>query len=110
MTKPSTPLMQQLGTIPEIKSAVLGDMSGALSESVSEPDAETVAAIMGFTISTVSKAGELLGLGPVQRLSVSGPSKASIATVRGDSVLTTVVDQAKSVPGIEKKLDAILHR
>jgi len=111
MTKPSSnPSLQAIAAIPEVKSAVLADLEGALAEAIAEPDAETIAAIMGFTIASVNKAGELLGLGPLARLNVIGPSRSCIATVRGDTVLTTVIDQGRSAGAVEEKLDTILQR
>ena len=49
-----------------------------------------------------AQAGELLGVGTFQRVSVVGPSKACVVAVHGDSILGTYTDPTKSTAGVEE--------
>jgi predicted regulator of Ras-like GTPase activity (Roadblock/LC7/MglB family) len=99
-----------ISKFPEVRSAIVADLRGALLESAGEPDAEGIAAIVGFVTSAMAQAGDLLGIGGLQRIVVSGPGSASILTINGDTIVVAFVDPSKPVAAIEKKLDAVLLR
>ena len=100
-----------LTNIREIKSAVVADEMGALLESMgANSDSEAVAAVMGFTVSSINQVGEALGLGPAQRISFTGSNQSCILTILDSNLVATFVDPAVSLSGIEKKLDTALHR
>jgi predicted regulator of Ras-like GTPase activity (Roadblock/LC7/MglB family) len=103
-------ILFSIASIPGVKTAVIGDLDGAVAEAVADTDGETIAAVMGFTATTLAATGELLGLGPVERVSITGPSMACLITVRGNYVVTTYIDPTKPVSAIEKKLDSLLQR
>jgi predicted regulator of Ras-like GTPase activity (Roadblock/LC7/MglB family) len=96
-------------SIPEIKSAVMGDLNGGFLDAVNEPEGETVAAVMGFVSSTVFGAGESLGLGPLRRVSLTSATKAVVLLVHGTSVISAAVEPARALGEVEKRLDAILQ-
>jgi len=96
-----------IAKLPEVRSAVRGDRSGAFLDAVNEADGETVAAVMGFVASTLAEAGDQLGLGALRRATLLGQSRAYLVTMQGDAVITALVD-AKSVAAVEKALDASL--
>ncbi|HUL59651.1 MAG TPA: hypothetical protein VLU43_10270 [Anaeromyxobacteraceae bacterium] len=94
--------------LPEVRSAVLGDLAGGFFDAVREPDGETVAAVMGFLATAVVQAGEHLGLGALRRATVSGPTRAHLVVLHGSSVMTACVEPAAAVAAVEKALDAAL--
>jgi predicted regulator of Ras-like GTPase activity (Roadblock/LC7/MglB family) len=94
-----------IAKLPEVKSAVLGDLAGGFLDAVREQDGETVAAVMGFVSSSLVQAGDQLGLGALRRISVAGEARACLVVVQTDSVITACVEPAKSLAAVEKVLD-----
>lgn len=101
--------LAMIAGIPEVKSAVLGDLAGAFFDAIAEPDGETVAAVMGFLSSAVVQAGDHLGLGALRRATVTGASGALVLVVQGSSVITATVEPPGSLAAVEKALDLSLH-
>jgi hypothetical protein len=104
--------MTELATIanlPDVKSAVLGDLAGGYLDSVREPDGETVAAVMGFVATLLARAGDELGLGALRRISAASDSQACLVVVEGEAVITASVAPARSLPIVEKALDAAVQ-
>ena len=97
--------LQRIAMLPEVKSAVLTDMAGGFLDAVREPDGESVAAVTGFLTSTMNQAGEDLGLGALHGISFSGPARACLIIVQGDSVTTAFVEPPASLPTVEKAFD-----
>jgi hypothetical protein len=98
--------LARIARLPDVKSAVLGDLAGGFHDAVREPDGETIAAVMGFVSSALARAGDQLGLGPLRRIAVASEARACLAVVRGDLVVTACVEPAKSLAQLEKVLDA----
>ncbi len=96
--------------LPEVRSAVLGDLAGAFLDTLREPDGETVAAIAGFVATALVEVGEHLGLGALQRTTVASPTRGHVMAVCGGSLLTASVEPAAAVAAVEKALDTSLHR
>jgi predicted regulator of Ras-like GTPase activity (Roadblock/LC7/MglB family) len=92
--------------IPEVKGAVLGDLSGGFHDAVREQDGESVAAVMGFVSSAVHEAGEHLGLGALRRITIAGEARACLVVVRGSSVVTAWIEPGKALAAVEKVLDS----
>ncbi len=101
--------LSRIGTIPGIKSAVLGDLGGALIEAVNHPDAEAMAAVMGFAIGQLGAAGESLGLGRLRRIALMGTSTACLIAPQASSVVAICFGPTMSMATIEKKLEGLLH-
>ena len=95
-------------SLPEVKGVVLGDLEGTFHDAVNEDDGESIAAVMGFVCATVVQAGESLGLGALQRVSLSGPTRASVLLVQGNSVISAAVEPARALGAVEKALDSSL--
>jgi predicted regulator of Ras-like GTPase activity (Roadblock/LC7/MglB family) len=95
-----------IAKLPEVRGAVLGDLSGLFLDAVGEPDGETVAAVMGFVASAVIQAGDLLGLGTLKRIAVSGQTSASLVVLDGKHVLAAQVEPPKSLTAVEKFVEA----
>jgi len=98
-----------IAKIPDVKSAVLGDLAGGFHDAVREQDGETVAAVMGFVSSAMSSAGEQLGLGALRRIAVAGEARGCLVLVHGNVVITASVEPGKSVGAVEKVLDSTVH-
>jgi hypothetical protein len=95
--------------LPQVRSAVLGDLAGAFLDAVREPDGETVAAVAGFLASVLVEAGEHLGLGALQRATVAGAGSGHVIAVQGGSVLIAVVEPPGALAAVEKALETSLH-
>jgi predicted regulator of Ras-like GTPase activity (Roadblock/LC7/MglB family) len=93
--------------LPDVKSAVLGDLAGIYLDGFQEPDGEAVAAVVGVVASTLLQAGEQLGLGALRSVSVSAPSRARIILVLAGSVLTATIEPARALGAVEKALEAV---
>jgi len=94
-----------IARLPDVKSAVLGDLAGAYLDAVRETDGETVAAEMGFVASAMVEAGEHLGLGPLRTISLAGAARASMVVVRAGAVITAAVDPPRALGGVEKAVE-----
>jgi hypothetical protein len=98
-----------IASLPEVTSAVLGDLAGGFFDAVKEPDGETVAAVMGFLSTVLTQAGEQLGLGVLGRISVTGATRAHLVVVQGGAVIAARVDPPGALPAVEKVLDSSLQ-
>jgi hypothetical protein len=95
--------------VPGVKSAVLGDLAGSYLDAVEEQDGEAVAAVMGFLASIVSQVGTELGLGALERMSLSGEAVAHVVLVDGSSVLAARVERPAALAAVEKAVDGALQ-
>jgi hypothetical protein len=96
--------------LPGIVGAALSNDSGSLLESIGNIDGDTVGAVNAFSVQSLGKAGEVLGLGSLQRIIVSDPGRSCVALVLGDEVLSVYADAGKPFANLEKKLDGIFGR
>jgi hypothetical protein len=101
--------LTSIASVPDVMSAVLGDLAGGLVDAVREPDGETVAAVMGFVASHLIEAGDHLGLGSLQSAAVAGPASARVIGVRGGSVIAAAVQPGKSLAAVERAVEASLR-
>jgi predicted regulator of Ras-like GTPase activity (Roadblock/LC7/MglB family) len=99
-----------IAKLPDVVGAVRSDQFGALLESSGTIDGETAGAVHAFMVRAFSQAGELLGVGSFQRVSVVGPSKAFVVAIHGDSILGTYTDPSRSTTNVEKRLQEILPK
>ena len=97
--------LKLIASRPEVKSAVLSDLTGTFLDAVGEPDGENVAAVTGFLTNTMVQAGEHLGLGALRTISFVGKARACLVVVQGDSVITALVEPPTSVAAVEKAID-----
>ena len=98
--------LKLIAKLPEVKSAVLTDMSGGFLDAVREPDGESVAAVTGFLTTTLNQAGEDLGLGALHGLNFAGQSRGCLVVIQGGAVTTAFVEPPASIAAVEKALDA----
>jgi predicted regulator of Ras-like GTPase activity (Roadblock/LC7/MglB family) len=97
-----------IAKLPEVRSAVLGDLGGAFLDAVRETDGETVAAVTGYLASLLVQAGEQLGLGSLRRLSVSGERRALLVIVDGKDLVTVQIDPPRALAAVEKAIETSL--
>lgn len=97
-----------IAKIPNVASAVLGDLTGAFHDAIREGDGESVAAVAGFVSSALERAGEDLGLGALRRVCVAGEVQGSVIAVRGASLVAVRVDPAAAMSSVELALEASL--
>lgn len=91
--------------IPNVASAVLGDLTGGFFDAVREPDGESVAAVAGFLSTSLAQTGERLGLGSLGRISLSGASRAFVIVLHGSAVVAATVEPASALPTVERAID-----
>jgi serine/threonine protein kinase len=91
--------------LPDVRGAVLGDLAGAFLDAVREPDGEAVAAVTGFLATAMGQAGDLLGLGALRRVAVSGAARASLVVVEGARVLAARIEPPRSLAAVEKQVE-----
>ncbi len=99
-----------VGSLPEVSAAVLSDGAGTLVEWSGNIDGETAAAVHAFSLQALTQAGELLGLGALDRTVVQGPNKACIITVQGEEILGVYAAPGKAFMAVEKKLETALQK
>ena len=97
--------LARIAKIPNVASAVLGDLSGGFYDAIRETDGESVAAVTGFISTSLAQAGEQLGLGTLGRISLAGATRASIIAVDADSAVTIGVAPPGSLSAVERALD-----
>jgi hypothetical protein len=92
--------------IPNVASAVLGDLSGGFHDAIREGDGETVASVAAFVASALARAGEELGLGPVRRIAMGSEQRAMVVAISGAAVVTVRVEPPSALAAVERALDA----
>lgn len=102
--------LQRIANLPGVRSAVLGDLGGAFVDAVREPDGETVAAVTGFLSTSLVRAGEQLGLGPLRRVALAGPTRACLVLVRDGAVIAASVEPPGALAAVEKGLETTSQR
>jgi hypothetical protein len=99
-----------IAKLPDVIGAVLSDHSGALLEWSGAVDGETAGAVNAFMVRGFAKVGDLLGIGPFQRVSIVGPSKACVVAIHGDTILGTYTDPTKPIASVERRLQDTLPK
>jgi len=100
----------QIAKFSEVTALVVTDDAGALLESSGDIDGEAIGAVHAVTMQALTRCGNALGLGALQRLTVTGPRYACLIAVYDREVLGIYVDPSKPIGAFEKKLEAALRR
>lgn len=100
--------LSAIASLPEVKSAVVCDHAGVLLQVEREPDGEAVAAVVGFLTATLGEMGDELGLGPLHRLAVGGPSRGLLVLAMRDEILSAVIEPSSAFPAVEHAVDVLL--
>jgi len=110
MTSLSKLAKAQITRFPEVVATVVTDRAGTLLESTGDVDGETVGAVHAVSAEALGRTGEALGLGGLQRASVSGPKKVCIIATYDEEIVGIYVDPTKSLGAFEKKLEGVLRQ
>jgi len=100
----------QIAKFPEVTALVVTDDAGSLLESSGDIDGEALGAVHVVMTQALTRCGNALGLGPLQRLTVTGPRRACLIAIYEQEVLGVYVDPSKPIGMFEKKLDTALRR
>jgi predicted regulator of Ras-like GTPase activity (Roadblock/LC7/MglB family) len=100
----------QIAKFPEVAALVVTDDAGSLLESSGDIDGEAIGAVHVVTMQALSRCGNALGLGPLQRVTVTGARRACLIAVYDQEVLGVYVDPTKPIGAFEKKLETALRR
>jgi len=99
-----------IAKLPEVKSAVVADLGGAVVEVLRERDGEGAAAVIGFLWSTAAEAGDHLGLGALRLVSYAGPARGAVVASAGSRLVAAFVEPTSSLSSVEKLLAGALER
>ena len=100
----------QISRLPEVTALVVSDRSGAMLEATGEIDGEAAGPVYTVSAEALARAGEQLGLGSLQRLSICGPTTACMVVVHDEGVVGIHTDPRKPLVALEKKLDGVFRR
>jgi predicted regulator of Ras-like GTPase activity (Roadblock/LC7/MglB family) len=95
---------------PEVTAMVVTDRAGALIEASGDVDGETSGAVYAVVAGDLDRLGETLGLGQLQRASITGPTTACIVAIHEDGVVAIQADPRKPLVALERRLDGVLRR
>jgi predicted regulator of Ras-like GTPase activity (Roadblock/LC7/MglB family) len=100
----------QIAKFPEVAALVVTDDAGSLLESSGDIDGEALGAVHVVTTQALARCGNALGLGPLQRVTVTGVRRACLIAIYDQEVLGVYVDPTKPMGAFEKKLETALRR
>ena len=104
----------QIAKLPEVVGLVITDAAGAVLDATLETsgglDGETVGAVNLATKHALSRCGNALALGPLQRFTVTGPRRASLVSIFDHHLLGVFIDPTKPIGAFERKLETTLRR
>lgn len=100
----------QLARFTEVAGLVVSDETGSLLESSGDIDGEAIGAVHVVTAQALTRCGDGLGLGALQRVVITAPRRACMITVLEEEVLGIYIDPSKPIGVFEKKLDLALRR
>jgi len=100
----------QIAKFPEVAALVVTDDVGSLLESSGDIDGEAIGAVHVVTMQALTRCGNALGLGPLHKVTVTGPRRACLIAIYEQEVLGIYVDPTKPIGAFEKKLETALRR
>lgn len=100
----------QIAKLPEVLALVVTDEEGSLLEVAGDIDGEALGAIHAVTVQGLARCGETLGLGLLQRVSLTSVKRACVVGVYEQEVLGVYLDASTPLAAFEKKLDAAMRR
>src|SRR5215813_10572953 len=99
----------QIAKFPEVAAMVVTDDAGSLLESSGDIDGEAIGAVHVVTMQALTRCGNALGLGSLQRVTVTGQRRACLIAI-DEVVLGVYMDPTKPIGAFEKKLETALRR
>lgn len=100
----------QIAKFPEVLALVVTDDAGSLLESSGDIDGEALGAVHVVTMQAITRCGNALGLGPIERITVTASKRACLIGIYEQEVLGVYLDATKPIGAFEKKLEAALRR
>jgi hypothetical protein len=101
--------LEQVSRLVGVSGVVHSDLEGTLLEMSREPNGEAVAAVMGFVANALLDSGETLGLGTLERLSLTGSRRACLMVLRSQTLITAYVEPPQLAGAVEKSLDSLFQ-
>jgi len=100
----------QIAQFPEVTALVVTDQEGSLLEASGDIDGEALGAVHVVTLQAISRCGNTLGLGPLERITVTGGQRTCLIVIYEHEVLGVYVDPTKPIGAFEHKLETALQR
>jgi len=100
----------QIAKFPEVTALVVTDEVGSLLESSGDIDGEALGAVHVVAMQALSRCGNALGIGSLQRVTIISPRRTCLISLYEQQVLGVYVDSTKPIAAFEKKLETALRR
>lgn len=100
----------QIAKFPEVTAMVVTDRAGALLESSGDIDGESSGAVHVVAMQGLVRCGDALGLGTLDRISITAPRRTCVIAPRDHEILGIYLDPTKPLGAFENKLDTALRR
>jgi predicted regulator of Ras-like GTPase activity (Roadblock/LC7/MglB family) len=100
----------QIAQFPEVLAVVVTDDAGSLLESSGDLDSEALGAVQVVTMQAITRCGNALGLGTLERITVTGGQRACVLAVHDHEILGVYVSPQSPLGAFEKKLETVLAR
>ncbi len=96
--------------IPNVASAVLADAAGGFHDAIREQDGESVASVAAFVTTSLTQAGEELGLGALRRVAIAGAKRALLVGTASGALVIVRVEPTAALAAVEKAFDASIGK
>lgn len=110
MSKLSHLAKTQIAQLPEVLAIVVTDDAGALLESSGELDSEALGAVQVVAMQAITRCGNALGLGTLERITVTGGQRTCVLAIQDHEVLGVYLTPQGPIGAFEHKLEAALRR
>jgi predicted regulator of Ras-like GTPase activity (Roadblock/LC7/MglB family) len=100
----------QIAKFPEVVAVVVTDDAGSLLEASGDLDSEAFGAVHVVTMQAITRCGNALGIGTLERITVTGGKRACVIAPYDQEVLGVYIDPTKPIGAFEKKLETALRR
>lgn len=102
--------LASVAKIPNVASAVLADGDGGFHDAIREPDGESVASVAAFVTTSLTQAGNELGLGTLRRVAIGGQKRALLVAAAGGVLVIARVDPVAALATVERAFDATVGK
>lgn len=100
----------QIVKFPEVRALVVTDDAGSLLEVSGDIDGEALGAVNAVTVQALARCGDVLGLGALQRATLTAVRHSSVIAVHEQEILGLQIDPSSPLSAFEKKLDTAMRR
>ena len=99
----------QLARFTEVTGLVVSDDTGSVLEASGDIDGESLGAVHVVAMRALSRCGDVLGMGELERFTLAGAKHACVIAPHGQEVLGVYLNTAKAIGAFEKKLEIMLR-